>query len=154
MEKHIDVCFKRWARVTEPNDNLVQAYLQKARHDLVVLRSIPKEDTEWKAAVAYYTRYHMMTALLLKVGVECKDHNCSLKIAKYLFSDVISSDLFIEIKESKRQRIDLQYYTDRIVKKEEFEHNMEGVDAFVEIVQDLIESLTREDIGQIRKKLE
>ncbi|MBW6461851.1 MAG: hypothetical protein K0B07_02290 [DPANN group archaeon] len=95
MEKSIDICLKKWARIIEPNDNLAHAYLQKSRHDLVVLRSISKEDTEWKSTVAYYARYHILTALLLKMGIECKNHNCSLKIAEYLFSDIITADVLV-----------------------------------------------------------
>lgn len=153
MEKDIEKCFNRWARVIESNDDLASAYLQKARHDLVVLRSIPSEDREWKAAAAYYARYHVLTALLLRVGVECKDHNCSLKITESLFSGVIHSDLFREIKEAKRQRIDLQYYTDRNVEKDKFEQNIEKVDDFVGKLQQVVESMTREDIEHIRKKV-
>lgn len=152
MEKEIEACFKKWARIIDPNDNLSYAYLQKARHDLVVLRSISSEDTEWKATVAYYARYHVLTALLLRVGVECKNHNCSLMIAESLFSNVISSDLLKEVKEAKRQRIDLQYYTDRVIEKEEFEQNIKNVDGFVGKLQQIIESLIREDIDRIRKR--
>lgn len=154
MEKHIEICLNKWARTIEPNDTLAYAYLQKSRHDLVVLRSISEEDTEWKSTVAYYARYHILTALLLKIGMECKNHNCSLKLAEYLFQDMITINQFKEIKEAKKQRINLQYYTDRTVEKEEFEHNMKSVDDFVDKIQQIIESITREDIEKIRKKIE
>ena len=153
MEKQIKICFNKWARLVEPNDNLTYAYLQKSRNDLVVLRSISKEDNEWRSAVAYYARYHILTALLFKVGVECKNHNCSLKISEYLFDNLITSEQFNEIKEAKNQRINLQYYTDRTVEKEEFEHNLNTVDIFVDNLQKIVESITREDIEKIKKKI-
>lgn len=154
MEKDLEECFQEWARVTKPNSNLADAFVKKAKNDTIVLRSIPETDKEWRAATAYYARYHMITALLLKVGIECKDHNCSIKIAEKLFSDTIPRDLFDEIKEAKKQRISLQYYTDRPVEEKKFRQNINNVDAFVEKTLQVLEFLTREGIEAIRRKLE
>jgi len=151
MEKRLETCFRKWARAVEPNSNLADAFVKKAKNDLIVLRSIPQADREWKAATAYYARYHMLTALLYKVGVECKDHNCTIKIAECLFSGAIPKGMFAVIKTAKKHRIDLQYYTDRAVDEKEFEQNLKSVGNFVENILQLLESLTRARIEAIRR---
>lgn len=149
----IDFCFERWARMVDPNENLSDAFAKKAKNDLVVLRSIPVTDREWRAATAYYARYHMVTAILLKIGVDCKDHNCSIRIAECLLSGMLPETFFREIKEAKSQRISLQYYTTRTIDKLKFEQNLNGVGDFVDDAARFLDALTRERVDVIRKKL-
>ncbi len=149
----IDFCFERWARVVDPNENLADAFVKKAKNDLVVLRSIPVTDREWRAATAYYARYHMITAILLKIGVDCKDHNCSIRIAECLLSGMLPEIFFVEIKEAKSQRISLQYYTTRAIDETKFGQNLNGVGDFVDDAARFLDSLTRERVEAIRKKL-
>lgn len=149
----IDECFKKWARLYTPNNSLASAFVKKAKNDLVVLRSIPETDKEWRATTAYYARYHMITALLLKIGVDCKDHNCSIKIAEHLFPGPISRSMFSELKRAKKHRINLQYYTNRAVDEKEFSKNIKSVNSFVDNIFKIIESITREEIESMRRKL-
>ena len=151
--EEIKKCFDKWARLTAPNNNLSHAYVKKSRNDIIVLRSIPDVDMEWKAVTAYYARYHAITALLAKIGIECKDHNCSIKIAEFLLGGMLPKKLFADLKTAKRHRIDLQYYTDRPVEGKEFEKNLDGVNFFVDNSIKVLESLTREDIEKLREKL-
>lgn len=146
-------CFQKWARLGDVNENLSQAYIKKALNDLLVLGSIPPEGREWKAATAYYARYHMLTALLHKIGVVCKDHNCTITIAEKAFSSLPSA-FFTEVKDAKKQRILLQYYTTQVVDDDSFEKNINSVRDFVRTAQDLLESLTREQAEKIRNNLE
>jgi uncharacterized protein (UPF0332 family) len=154
MANEIKRCFSRWANLTKPNQKLAGTFVEKAQNDLLVLRSIPQTDMEWRAATLYYARYHMLTALLLRIGIDCKDHNCSISIAEFAFSDILGKEIFDEIKTAKKHRIDLQYYSDRAVDKTEFEKNMRSVDQFVEKTTELLISLTREQTENLHKKIE
>lgn len=152
MDKNIEKCFKKWARLVRSNDNLSEAFRKKSRNDLIVLRSIPAGDREWRATTAYYARYHMLTALLLKIGIDCKDHNCSIEIAEKLFSN-ISEKIFLDLRRAKKQRINLQYYMDRPVSDKDLDRNLKNVDVFVNEIEKIIEGLTREKIETIRRKI-
>lgn len=152
MDEILKKCFEKWARISRPNNNLSEAFVKKSRNDLIVLRSIPDIDKEWKSVTAYYARYHILTALLLKVGIDCKDHNCSINIAEFLFPD-IDKKFFLDITKAKRQRINLQYYTNRPVKEKDLYKNLKNVDIFVESMSKVLESLTREEIEEIRRKI-
>ena len=152
MDETIKKCFEKWARIGNPNNNLSEAYIKMSRKDLIALRSLPIEISGWKAATAYYARYHMLSALLSKVGIFCKDHNCSISIAEFMFND-IDKKLFQDLKRAKRQRINLQYYADRPVSEKDLKRNIEGVEFFVGAISRYIESLTREKIEKTRGKL-
>jgi uncharacterized protein (UPF0332 family) len=154
MANEISKCFSKWARLIRPNQKLAVTFMNKARNDLVVLRSIPDSDMEWRATTLYYARYHMLTALLMRIGIDCKDHNCSILIAESAFLGMMKKELFDEIKTAKKHRINLQYYTDRAVDKKEFEKNLGNVDRFVEQTTILLQSLTREKAEEIKKKFE
>ena len=152
MDETVKKCFERWARIGKPNSNLSEAYVKMTRDDLIVLRSLPETIREWRVVTAYYARYHMLSALLLKVGVDCKDHNCSINIAEYMFND-IDKRLFSDLRKAKKQRINLQYYTDRPVSEKDIDRNLKNVDFFVNSIAKILESLTREKIEAIRRKL-
>lgn len=152
MDEMIKKCFEKWARISKPNSNLSEAYVKMARDDIIALRSLPIKIREWKVVTAYYARYHMLTALLVKIGVECKDHNCSISIAEYLFPD-IDGKLFSDLRRAKKQRINLQYYTNRPVKEKDIDRNIKNVNFFVNSITKILESLTREQIEAIRRKL-
>lgn len=151
MDKIIETCFRKWARVTKPNNNLSEAYMKMARKDVAALKSLPDADRMWKAVTAYYARYHMLTALLQKVGVDCKDHNCSINIAEYIFPG--DKKMFSEIREAKRHRINLQYYIDRPVDDNALKKNLDSVDLFLDKLSGMLESLTRELIEDTRRRL-
>ena len=152
MDEVLKKCFEKWARIEKPNSNLSEAYVKMSREDLVVLRSLPDIAKTWKAVAAYYARYHIITALILRIGVDCKDHNCSINIAEYLFPD-IDKKLFSDLRKAKRQRINLQYYIDRPVSEKDIQKNLENVDFFIGSVSKTLEGLTREKIENIRRKL-
>ena len=153
MDKVLSECFRKWARITKPNGNLSDAYIKKSRNDLMVLRSMPESDMEWKAVTAYYARYHMLTALLAKIGIECKDHNCSIDIAEHILTGTLDRKIFLDIRAAKNHRINLQYYTDRPVDAKEFGMNMNAAGTTVNDIFRAVESLTREEIDSIRRKL-
>ena len=64
----------------EPNPDLAEAYIRKAEEALESMRVNVIKD--WKISTAYYTLYFSLYALLMKIGIKCEIHSCTIAFAK------------------------------------------------------------------------
>jgi uncharacterized protein (UPF0332 family) len=71
---------KEGLSLVEPNNDLVKAYLKKAEEALESMRINVIKD--WKISTAYYTIYFSLYSILVKLGVKCEIHSCTLEFAK------------------------------------------------------------------------
>lgn len=107
---------KKGIRLVSPSKNLCDSYIKKAENSLVSMHLNFKAGiTDWAVSAAYYARYHMVYALLMRCGIKSEIHDCSIAVARGLFRDYISESLLQELESAKVQRINMQYYTDRPV---------------------------------------
>ncbi len=108
---------------------------------------------DWASSAAYYARYHILYALLMKCGIKSEIHECTIEIAKIVFGDMIPKNRIKEIESAKIQRINLQYYTDRLVEEEELENNMKTAGDFVMELKSIINDTRPDYIEKVRNKL-
>ena len=47
---------------------------------------------DWKISTAYYTIYFSLYALLMKIGVKCEIHSCTIEFARQLLKEQISKE--------------------------------------------------------------
>ena len=72
-------------RLIEPNDNLSGEFFQNAEESLKVLVSIRETKSNmWLATTKYYIEYFAVYSVLMKIGVKCEIHDCTLALAKFL----------------------------------------------------------------------
>lgn len=62
--------------IITPNSNLALAYLKKAEDALEAMRVNTIKD--WKISTAYYAKYFSLYALLMKIGIKCNIHSCTI----------------------------------------------------------------------------
>ena len=96
---------KRGLKLSKPNNSLSQRHLNKADHNLIVMTDLNKLGHEdWVIITAYYAMYHSALSLLLKIGLESKDHATTASILEYFFGEHINKELldkFNDLKEKK-----------------------------------------------------
>lgn len=145
---------KRGVKLIRPNDNLSKAYIKKAEDSLMSMRVNLREGIkDWASSAAYYARYHILYALFMKCGIKSEIHECTIEIAKTLFGDIILSKRIKELENAKIQRINLQYYTDRLVEESELKENMETAGDFVMKLKSIIDEIGPDYIERVRNKL-
>ncbi|RLE47205.1 hypothetical protein DRJ25_02960 [Candidatus Woesearchaeota archaeon] len=105
--------------LVEPNDNLGDAYLVKADEALETLRTSKIRD--WQLTTAYYAIYHSIYSLLMRIGVKCEIHSCTIEFAKKFLGNYFSEGDFEMIDKAFSARIDSQYYVDRQVPDEKYD---------------------------------
>ncbi|MBI3623665.1 HEPN domain-containing protein [Candidatus Pacearchaeota archaeon] len=99
--------------------------------------------------LAYYSMYHILTALLFKVGIKSENHSASIILLEKIFNQD-NKDIF----DAKTERIDKQYYVDFAITKEDVEDTIRKAEIFNSKVIDFISKLNNKDIENYRKKFE
>ena len=105
---------------------------------------------DWTVSASYYAKYFTVYALLSKIGATCEIHDCTINLFEYLFAGRISGDLIIELKESKEERIEAQYYTQEL--NVDVETMAGHTKEFILHIEEILSKLTSEDISSMRKR--
>ncbi len=107
--------------------------------------------SEWAVSASYYAKYFAVYALLRKIGVKCEIHDCTIALFAHLFSDSVPRQLVQEIRRSKEDRIESQYYTAEI--KVDFGDLIVQTRRFVLEIERLLDGLNAEGIKSLQGRL-
>jgi len=137
-------------RLIAPNENLSKEYLQTAKETLDVLKTIKGRSKVWLATTKYYCEYFAIYSLLMRIGIKCEIHECTIAICRLLEEMMIIPSGFTEkLDEDKTLRVDNQYY----LKNKDVPINYDALLEFILKTQDVADKLTKQDIEKIRKML-
>ena len=143
---------ERGIRVVAPSSNLVKAYLEKSRNALKSMEVNAQANiVEWAVSASYYAKYFVVYALLSKIGVKCEIHDCTIAIFDYLFGAKEFHDLVSELKQSKHERVDIQYYSKEL--NINLADTMQQTKQFVLQIEELIDRLNAEEVAALQRKL-
>jgi len=78
---------KEGLSLVEPNSDLANAYLKKAKEALESMRVNIIKD--WKISTAYYKIYFSLYAILMKLGIKCGIHSCTIEFAKKISKRIL-----------------------------------------------------------------
>jgi len=153
-KRYLRWCLKqaKGIRLVKPSENLVKAYLRKARSALKSMEVNAEAGiTEWAVSASYYAKYFAVYALLQKIGIKCEIHDCTITLFDHLFGDSIPKLLTQELRRSKEDRIEMQYYTQEI--KMDLKQLMNQTKNFVLEIEKVMDGLNTERIVLLQKKL-
>ena len=136
-------------RLIEPNENISKSYIGTAEESISVLKNIG-ESRIWSATIAYYVFYYSLYALMLRIGVKCGIHSCSIEFMKKHLNKFYSKMDLEMFEKSFSARIDLQYYSNRPVDERVINETKKYcVDFFVK-KKDILSNLGEEEINVMR----
>jgi uncharacterized protein (UPF0332 family) len=153
-KRHLIWCLKqnKGIRQVNPSDNLVRAYLEKSRTALKSMEVNAQANlAEWAISASYYAKYFAVYALLSKIGIKCEIHDCTITLFEYLFSDNAPVEIIKDLRNSKDDRVEAQYYTHEI--KVDLEQVMLTTKRFVVELEKLLDGLDSERIMELQKRL-
>jgi len=139
---------KNGLELINPNANLANAYLKKAEESLETAKLAKSKD--WIISASYYTFYFSLYSIMMKMGVKCEIHSCSIAFAKHFLKDYLNVD-FLE--DALQARIDAPYYVDRTVKDEVVELMIQKAPLFLVECKEVMNKLTENEINKIRSEL-
>ena len=134
---------KKGLNLTEPKPHLSESYMKEADE---TLENVFVTKGKWKLITAYYACYNALYALLMKAGIKCEIHDCTIEVMG-LFGFNASEVKYL--RELKEDRIQVQYYLKEIVLEDEL-----GVKKFILRCKTLLNNLGSEKIEMIRKTIE
>lgn len=140
---------KKGIELVEPSDNLRGAYLIKAEEALEVLRTAKIRD--WQLTTAYYAMYHGIYSLLMKIGVKCEIHTCTIEFTKRYLEKHFTAEDFVLIDKAFKARNDSQYYVNRKVTNEDYDLIMKKAPSFFVKCKNTV--LDQKEINEIREKI-
>lgn len=151
---NIDWCKKQknGIELVEPNEDLAKAYIQKAEDSLSASLNLDN-NKDWKISSLYYTMYFSIYAVLMKIGVKCEIHSCTITFAEVFLAKFLENDDFDLLKKSMKARIDVQYYTNRNVSDQLYKEMIDKTPKFIVKCKDIINKLTEKEILEVRGKI-
>ena len=127
--------------LVEPSEEIKQSYLAKSESSLASAKILLNNSKfEESVSLAYYSMYHLLTALLFKVGIKSENHSASIILLKELFS--LDNKL---ISDAKKERIDKQYYVGFTLIKKDAEEIILNAEAFNSNIIDFISKINNKD---------
>src|SRR3989338_4948208 len=143
---------KEGLALIEPNSNLAEAYTKKAEEALESMRLNTIKD--WKISTAYYTIYFSLYSLLVRVGIKCEIHSCTIEFAKQFLREYFNEEELTFTEDSLKARIDSQYYVDRTVPDSQYNKMVELAPEFLVKCKSILIKLNEKKINEIRKKFQ
>ncbi len=129
------------------------SYLGMAEESINIIGKVSKSNI-WTATTAYYIFYYSLYSLMLKVGIKCEIHSCSLEFMKEYLSKYYSEDDLDLIKKAFSARIDLQYYANRPVNINIINKIKTSCKDFYIKTKDILANISDDEINKIRENIE
>jgi len=103
---NINWCFnqKKGIKLIEPNNPVAKKYLEDAKKDFVLINI---KEPKWNIIKEYYVCYNSLYSLLVKCGIKCEIHDCTIKLMELFDFDKKVQKKLIDL---KKERIGVQYY--------------------------------------------
>ncbi len=143
---------KNGIEIVEPDDDLAVAYIKKGESALNA-SAVLKNNKEWEIASTYYAIYFSLYAILMKIGIKCEIHSCTISFMEHFLKDYFSAEDVYLIKKSMRARIDVQYYSDRQISDELYKKMTTEAPLFLAKCKQVLNELNEETINIIRDKI-
>jgi len=138
--------------LVKPSENLVRAYLQKSRNAIKSMEVNAEAGIiDWAVSASYYAKYFAVYSLLAKIGVKCEIHDCTIALFEYLFRDAVPRQLIRELRRSKEDRVEAQYYP--LVEEVRLEQMMSRTKSFVLDTGEIVDGLDSESIARLRSRV-
>lgn len=129
-----------------PSDVIKDSYAAKSESNLSSAKILlDNGKLEESVSLVYYSMYHMLTALLYKVGIKCENHSASIILLNAIFG-IDNKNIFL----AKKERIDKQYYTDFEIAKDDIIEDIHIAEEFNRILLDFISRLDNKKIEDYR----
>ncbi len=149
MEK--SVWCKRKYHFVKPNKVLSQAYITKAIESLDACRKVG-DIRDWKICTAYYAMYFALYALLMRIGIRCENHECTIHFAMTYLDSYLSREEMVLTERSRVLRVNSLYFTD--IMSEDLHKDIEHDAALmVDHCREILNQLTEKAVKSLRVRI-
>ena len=144
---------KSGIKLIEPNDNLSLSYMKMAEGALGTMNREKEHNLTFAISACYYSMYYSLYSILMKIGVKCEIHSCTLEFMKKLLSNYYTGEDMKTISKSFDLREIAQYPVGEIADTKESGFIMAKAPFFVNKSKEIITRINENDINRLRKTL-
>ncbi len=144
---------KEGIKLVEPNDNLAEGYIKMAEKSIGTMSREREYNLSFSISACYYSMYYSLYAILMKIGIKCEIHSCTLEIMKILLKEFYSLEDLKTIKKAFKLRETAQYYVDRIISKEDSDFIISQAPFFFNKSKNILSKINQKDTINIRKQI-
>lgn len=145
---------KEGINLIEPNDNLSSGYIQMAENAIGTMNREKNLNVQFAISACYYSMYYSLYSVLMKMGIKCEIHACTLEFMKKLLSGFYSNEDYKTISKAFDVRQTSQYYVDRIIVKEDVNFIFSKAQYFLSKSKEILSKINEKEILEIRKQIE
>ena len=107
----------------------------------------------FSVSACYYAMYYSLYAILMKIGVKCEIHSCTLRCMEEFLREFYSADDMSIITKAFRSRNTIQYYVDRVLDKQDIDFIITKAPLFNTKSKGILAKINERDTQRIRLKL-
>ncbi len=140
-------------RIIEPNDNLSDSYMKMAENALGTMNRERNYNLTFAISACYYSMYYSLYSVLMKLGIKCEIHSCTLEFMKELLSDFYEKEDMKDVKKAFDLRNIAQYYVDKVIDMKEADFIMTKAPLFVNKSKEVLAKINENNVNKIRDNL-
>jgi uncharacterized protein (UPF0332 family) len=151
----INWCLKQKSgiKIVEPNENISESYIKMAEDSIGTMNREKDKNIIFSVSAGYYSMYYSLYSILMRIGVKCEIHQCSIKFMEKFLDEFFSKEHINQINSAFKLRNITQYYVDKIIDKKEINNLLQNAPDFVEHSKNILSSINQDKINEIRNKL-
>ena len=106
ISERVGWCLKqlKGIRLINSSELISESYLKEAESDFNMAE---KANKKWRTIAAYYACYNSVYAILMKIGIKCEIHECTISLMELLGFNKKEIEFLENL---KKERVDVQYY--------------------------------------------
>lgn len=139
-------------KTIEPNKQLSTAYVLKAEDALRASKSL-HDNLDWEISTSYYAQYFSAYAILMRMGITCENHSCTIAVMNYFLKNFFDEKDFDLLRISKEARINTQYYSNRNITSEKYQLILKETPLILIKCKNILLHLSKKEIKTIRQGL-
>ena len=140
-------------KLIEPSDNLSLSYMKMSEDALGTMNRERKYNLTFAISACYYSMYYSLYSVLMKLGVKCEIHSCTLEFMKVLLAEFYTKEDFKLISKAFDLRNIAQYYVDKVIDTKESDMIMNKAPLFVNTSKDILSRINESNVKLIRDAL-
>ena len=99
-------------KIINPNETLSMGHIKKADHNLIVMTDLNElKHEDWTVIAAYYSMYQAALSILIKIGLNSKEHASTVAVLEYFFGERIGKELLKKFDSLKNEKDKIEALT-------------------------------------------
>jgi uncharacterized protein (UPF0332 family) len=141
-------------KLIAPSDNLSQSYIKMSENALGTMNREKEYNLVFAISAGYYSMYYSLYSILMKIGIKCEIHSCSLKFMEKVLEELYSKEEIKTISKAFDLRNIAQYYVDKVINTKDVDFVIAQAPLFVNKSKEILYKMNEKDVTALRKKFE